>query len=217
MELFIKNMVCRRCILAVQEKLAALGIRYLGVQLGEVQLVEPLDAATFDALRSALLELGFELLDDKKSGIIAKIKSTIIEYVHGADDSLRTRKLSALLAGKLGLEYNYLSALFSSVEGITIEKYAILQRVERVKELISYGERNLNEIAFDLGYSSVQHLSQQFKKVTGMTASEFRALRVHAEKANHAEKAEYADPEVSGAEKNTNKKGTVQRRNLDEV
>ncbi|RYY92088.1 MAG: AraC family transcriptional regulator [Chitinophagaceae bacterium] len=175
MELVIKNMVCRRCVLMVQERLAALQIPYLSVALGSVQLAAPIDAAKLEALRALLAEIGFEVLDDRKSALVAQVKSSIIDYVHN-DAELRQRKLSSVLSDRLGLEYPYLSGLFSSVEGITIEQYAILQRVERAKELLSYRERSLTDIAYDLGYSSVAHLSQQFKKVTGMTVSEFKKL-----------------------------------------
>ncbi|RYY83517.1 MAG: AraC family transcriptional regulator [Chitinophagaceae bacterium] len=175
MELLVKNMVCHRCVLVLQQQLAASGIPYLSVALGSVQLAAPISEQQREALRTSLQELGFDLLDDQRSTLVARIKSAIIEYVRG-DEQLRQRKLSALLGERLQRDYAYLSSLFSSVEGITIEQYAILQRVELVKELLSYRERSLTEISYELGYSSVAHLSLQFKKITGMTPSQFKQL-----------------------------------------
>lgn len=174
MELFVKNMVCNRCVAMVKGKLEALGIDYSSVELGEIKLRNEISRAQADSLKHELHTLGFELLDDRKASIVAQIKSAIVKYVHGDDDAERNHKLSVLLAGKLGMEYNYLSSVFSSVEGITIEKYMILQKVERVKELLAYDELSIQEIAGKLGYSSVQHLSQQFKKLTGLTPSQFK-------------------------------------------
>lgn len=173
MELFIKNMVCNRCIMIVKQRLTALAIDYSSVELGEVKLNNPINDEQFTALKNDLHNLGFELLDDRKASLVTQIKSCIIRYIHD-DDAEMNKKLSVLLSEKLGVDYNYLSALFSSVEGITVEKYVILQRIERVKELLEYNELNLNEIADKLFYSSVQHLSQQFKKVTGLTPSQYK-------------------------------------------
>lgn len=176
MFLYVKNMVCDRCIMAVRQELDTLELPYKHVQLGEVELVGQAGPAQLEAFSAKLAALGFELLDDKKSRIVEKIKTTIVSLIHRNGDELNL-KLSAILEDKLGLEYPYLSSLFSSVEGITIEKYTILQRIEKVKELLVYDELSLAGIADQLGYSSVQHLSQQFKKVTGFTASEFRRLK----------------------------------------
>lgn len=172
MELFVKNMVCDRCIMTVKRKLESLGIDYSNVELGEISTKGDISQEKISALRHELNTLGFELLDDRKSSIVSQIKSAIVKFVHGDDE--KNIKLSALLSDKLGMDYNYLSSIFSSVEGITIEKYVILQRVERVKELLAYDELSVNEISGTLGYSSVQHLSQQFKKVTGLTPSQFK-------------------------------------------
>src|SRR5215210_4253245 len=169
MELFIKNMVCDRCILMVKQRLTALSIDYTKVELGEIGLNKPLTDEQLLALKDELLQLGFELMDDRKASLVTQIKSCIIKYIHCDDDAVMNKKLSVLLSEKLKTDYNYLSALFSSIEGITIEKYVILQRIERAKELLAYNELSLNEIADKLCYSSVQHLSQQFKKVTGLT------------------------------------------------
>lgn len=169
-------MVCERCIMAVRQELQQLGLAYHNVQLGEIELTEVPDPQQLTDLSHALSAIGFELLDDKKARTVEKIKTTIVSLIHRNNDEFNL-KLSALLEEKLGLDYAYLSTLFSSVEGITIEKYAILQRIEKVKELLVYDELSLGEIADRLGYSSVQHLSLQFKKITGLTASQFRNLK----------------------------------------
>ena len=175
--LYIKNMVCDRCIMAVQQQLRHAGLSYSNIHLGEVILTSTPSREQLDRLKQGLLDIGFELLDDKKSRIVEQIKNNIIQLIHGNKETEFNLKLSALLAEKMQLEYHYLSALFSSVEGITIEKYAILQRIEKVKELLMYDEKSLSEIADELGYSSVQHLSQQFKKITGLTPSHFKQLK----------------------------------------
>jgi YesN/AraC family two-component response regulator len=174
MELFIKNMVCDRCILVVRQQLDALSIEYTTIELGEVKLQKLITQDQFLSLKDRLHLLGFELLDDRKASLTTQIKSAIIRYIHCEDTTEMNKKLSVLLEEKLGVDYNYLSALFSSLEGITIEKYVILQRIERVKELLDYNEMSLNEIADKLCYSSVQHLSQQFKKVTGLTPFQYK-------------------------------------------
>lgn len=176
MLLHVKNMVCDRCIMVVRQHLDTLGLPYKNIQLGQLELAEEASTAQLQALEDKLAGDGFELLDDKKSKIVERIKTAIISLVHGKEAEESNLKLSAMLEQKLGMDYHYLSTLFSSVEGITIEKYAILQRIEKVKELLMYDEKNLSEIAWELGYSSVQHLSQQFKKVTGLTPSHFKQL-----------------------------------------
>ena len=181
MQLYIRNMVCDRCLMAVRQVLIDEGIEYRHLQLGEVELSAEPSAEQLERLSARLKFLGFELLDDKKSRIVEKIKLTIISIIHQSDDELNL-KLSAMLTDKLGMDYHYLSTLFSSVEGITIEKYTILQRIEKVKELMMYNEMTLSQIAFDLGYSSVQHLSQQFKKITGLTPTQFRELKENTRK-----------------------------------
>jgi AraC family transcriptional regulator len=174
MVLFVKNMVCNRCIMVVEQRLKTLPLPYEKVELGEISLPEPPTDSQFNLLKEDLHSLGFELLDDRKASLVSQIKSCIIKYIHGDDETVLNRKLSAVLADKLNADYNYLSSLFSSVEGITIEKYVILQRIERAKELLAYNELTLNEIADKLYYSSVQHLSQQFKKITGLTPSQYK-------------------------------------------
>lgn len=174
MVLYVKNMVCNRCILMVQQRLAALSLFYEKVELGEISLATPPTDEQFNLLKKELHLLGFELLDDRKASIVSQVKSCIIKYIHGDDETVLNKKLSVLLSEKLHTDYNYLSSLFSSIEGITIEKYVILQRIERAKELLAYNELSLNEIADKLCYSSVQHLSQQFKKITGVTPSGYK-------------------------------------------
>lgn len=180
--LHIKNMVCDRCVMVVRQQFDQLQLAYNNIQLGQVELKEQPDAEQLEQLRSLLEQHGFELLDDKKAKIVERIKTTIVSLIHGKDADEFNLKLSAMLEEKLGLDYHYLSSLFSSVEGITVEKYAILQRIEKVKELLMYDEKSLSEIAFEMGYSSTQHLSQQFKKVTGLTPSHFKQLKENKRK-----------------------------------
>lgn len=180
--LHIKNMVCDRCIMVVKEVFINSGLPLSKIQLGQVELKEEPDPRQLEILRIRLHELGFELLDDKKSKIVDRIKTVIVSLIHGNSDEEFNLKLSALLEEKLGVDYHYLSTLFSSVEGITIERYAILQRIEKVKELLMYDEKSLSEIAYEMGYSSVQHLSQQFKKITGLTPSHFKQLKENKRK-----------------------------------
>ncbi len=181
MHLYIKNMVCDRCIMAVGHALDEEHLPYKNLQLGEVELMQEAGPEQLAKLSEKLLGLGFELLDDKKSMLVEKIKTVIVSLIHGSEEGFNL-KLSALLEEKLKVDYHYLTTLFSSVEGLTIEKYAILQRIEKVKELLMYDEMSLSEMADQMGYSSVQHLSQQFKKVTGLTPSMFRELKENRRK-----------------------------------
>ena len=176
MKLHIKNMVCSRCILVVKSELEKFGLQTVSVGLGEVEILEELGKAELGKLNEKLLEFGFELLDDKKSRIIEKVKNLIVDLVHSKDNELKTN-LSQYIAAHIGQDYNYISNLFSQNESTTIENYYALQKVERVKELIVYDELNLNEIADQLNYSSASHLSRQFKKVTGLTPSFFKSLK----------------------------------------
>ncbi|WP_185247984.1 AraC family transcriptional regulator [Chryseobacterium bernardetii] len=174
--LFIKNMVCNRCIMVVQNELEKLGLGIKNIKLGEVTLTQEITPAKKNALVKTLEPLGFEIIDDKKGRIIEKIKNIIIDLVHHQDSDVKTN-LSDVLSDKLHHDYNYLSNLFSEVEGTTIEKYFIAQKVEKVKELLVYDELSLSEIAFRLNYSSVAYLSNQFKKVTGLTPSHFKQIK----------------------------------------
>ncbi|HSD13172.1 MAG TPA: AraC family transcriptional regulator [Flavobacterium sp.] len=175
MKVYVKNMVCHRCILAVETILDNLNLNFKGVILGEIEFQDPLDGVNKAKLSHELQSVGFELIDDKKNQLIERIKSSIITHIHH-DKELIKINLSDFLASELGYEYNYLSNLFSEVEGTTIEKYVILQKIEKVKELIVYDELSLKEIASQLGYSSVAYLSNQFKKVTGLTPSHFKSI-----------------------------------------
>ena len=174
--LFIKNMVCNRCIMAVQNELDKLGLEAKDVKLGEVTLDKELTPEEKTNLESVLIPLGFEVIDDKKSRVIEKIKNIIIDLVHYQDNDTKNN-LSDVLSSKLHHDYNYLSNLFSEIEGTTIEKYFIAQKIEKVKELLVYDELSLSEIAFRLNYSSVAYLSNQFKKVTGLTPSHFKQIK----------------------------------------
>lgn len=175
--LFIKNMVCDRCVLVVQQQLDQMGLPAVSIRMGEVELAAQPSPEQLDTLRANLQSLGFELLDNRKSTIVERTKNAIIQLIHHHQGEPDNRKLSVLLEEKLGIDYHQLTTLFSSVEGVTIEKYAILQRIEKAKELLMYDEQSLSQIADQLGYSSVQHLSQQFKKVTGLTPSHFKQLK----------------------------------------
>lgn len=173
--LHVKNMVCNRCISAVLDELDKLGIIAQNVRLGEIVLDEALEDKQKEALGKRLVELGFMLIDDRKSQIISQIKGVIIELVHHKEGEVNMN-LSDLLRQELKHEYNYLSNLFSEIEGTTIEKYFIAQKIEKVKELLVYDELSLSEIAYQLNYSSVAYLSNQFKKVTGLTPSHFKKV-----------------------------------------
>ena len=170
-------MVCDRCILVVKNQLNELNFKPLSVELGEVDFGDSeLDSNQIDQIRNKIEPLGFELLNDKTSQLIDKIKTLIIELVHKRNEPLQI-KFSEYLKEHFNYDYNYLSNLFSSVEGATIEHYLIQQKIERAKELLSYEELNLNEISYKLGYRSVAHLSTQFKKITGISPTHFRKLK----------------------------------------
>lgn len=168
-------MVCNRCIMVVQNELDKLGLNVKNIKLGEVTLDKELTLEEKNKLDNALIPLGFELIDDKKSRVIEKVKNIIIALVHHQNSDTKTN-LSDTLSSKLHHDYNYLSNLFSEVEGTTIEKYFIAQKIEKVKELLVYDELSLSEIAFRLNYSSVAYLSNQFKKVTGLSPSHFKKI-----------------------------------------
>ena len=169
-------MVCNRCILVVQNELDKLGIEATNIKLGEITLEKDLTTAEREALENVLDPLGFQVIDDKKSRMIEKIKNVIIDLVHHQDNDAKTN-LSDVLSDALHHDYNYLSNLFSDIEGTTIEKYFIAQKVEKIKELLVYDELSLSEIADRMNYSSVAYLSNQFKKVTGLTPSHFKQIR----------------------------------------
>lgn len=176
--LYIKNMVCNRCIRAVNDAFENVGLHPVKVSLGEVVLQEDeLTPPVRSTLDTKLKTLGFERIDDKRSRLIEKIKNFVIRTIHNERGIDLKFNWSVVLSEELHYDYNYLSNLFSSVEGITLEQYIIRQKIERVKELLFYDQLNLSEIAHLLAYSSVQHLSTQFKKITGHTPSAFKKLR----------------------------------------
>jgi AraC-like DNA-binding protein len=175
--LFIKNMVCNRCIKVVREELEKLGLKVEKVILGEALISTDNLKPYLPKIKEMLENNGFELIDDKQAKVIENIKIAVIDMIHYKNKNDSTINISKYLADKLGMSYQYLSTLFSSMEGITIEKYIINQKIEKVKELLIYDELTLSEISYKLNYSSVQHLSNQFKKITGFTPTEFKRLK----------------------------------------
>ncbi|WP_255578591.1 AraC family transcriptional regulator [Chitinophaga sp. sic0106] len=173
-ELYIKNMVCPRCIKVVKSLLEAEGLEIAKMELGKASVKGDIDAEQLNRLIPALQEEGFLLIDDKKQQLVAAIKSIIVDTVHYTDLDEMKENFSSLLSTRLQKDYHLLSSLFSELEGTTIEQYIIQQKIEKVKELLRYNELSLSEISYKLGYSSVAHLSAQFKKVTGLTPSQFR-------------------------------------------
>ncbi len=169
-------MVSARCKMKVKAELKKLGLHFITIDLGEVEIMESITKVQTEQIKVALLKSGLELMDDKNAMLIEKIKNVIIEMVHHSDE-LPKVNFSNFLSEKLKYDYTYLSNLFSETEGTTIEHFILLHKIERVKELIIYGELNLTEIAFKLHYSSVSHLSNQFKKITGLTPSFFKSLK----------------------------------------
>jgi AraC-like DNA-binding protein len=176
LRLYIKNMVCIRCKMVVKSELERLGLKYSVIELGEAEINSDISDDTKAKLDAALQKQGLELMDDRKSMLIEKIKTVIIELIHYSDYPLKIN-LSDYLTSKINYDYTYLANLFSEVQGTTIEHFFIYHKIERVKELLVYDELNLKEIAYKLHYSSVAHLSNQFKKVTGLTPSHFKQLK----------------------------------------
>lgn len=176
MKLYIKNMVCNRCKMVVKSEFDKLGYHTTAVELGEVEIKNELTEIEKQNLNIALQKFGFNLIDDKKSRLIERVKTLVVELVHYNNNDLKTN-LSDYISSRLNHDYNYISNLFSDVEGTTIEKYFIAQKIEKVKELLVYDELSLSEIAFKLNYSSVAYLSNQFKKVTGLSPSHFRNIK----------------------------------------
>jgi len=176
MKLYIKYMVSNRCKMAVKEELKKLGLHFIVVDLGEVEIMETITASQRESLKTSLIDSGLELMDDKRAVLIEKIKNTIIEMVHHSDEMIKTN-FSDYLSAKLNHDYTYLANLFSEVQGTTIEHFIINHKIERIKELIIYDELNITEIAWKMNYSSVAHLSNQFKKVTGLSPTHFKQLK----------------------------------------
>ena len=181
MTLYIKNMVCPRCITSVKEVFESEGVVTSAIRLGEVDVEGSIDDKSKHSIQDKLKALGFELLEDTNSALITQIKAIIVDEIHHHEEKSNVN-FSTLIAEKTNHDYSSLSKLFSSVEGVTIEKYILHQRIEKVKELIHYNQLTLSEIAFQLNYSSVAHLSSQFKKETGMTPSAFKKLNINDRK-----------------------------------
>ena len=169
-------MVSLRCKMIVKEQLKKLGLHFVVVDLGEVDVMEDISEEEREQLRIGLQQYGLELMDDKRAVLIEKIKNVIIEMIHYSEDAPKTN-YSIYISEKLKFDYTYLSNIFSEVKGITIQQFIIVHKIERVKELLLYGELNLSEISYMMNYSSVAHLSNQFKKVTGLTPSAFKQLK----------------------------------------
>ena len=179
MDLYIKNMVSLRCKMVVKFELEKLGLHCTLLEYGKVNVVGFLSFEQLSGIRLALLRSGLELIDSKKNILVEKIKHVVIEMVHHSDDQLKTN-FSNFLSARLNLDYTYLANIFSEVQGTTIENFIILNKIYRVNELIGYNELNLTEISLKMHYSSVAHLSTQFKKVTGVTPSHFKHYGVNS-------------------------------------
>jgi len=176
MELYIKYMVSLRCKMMVKKELKKLGLKYVVVELGMVEILEDITTELREQLKKNLLKSGLELLDDKKSILIERIKNVIFEMIHYTDE-LPKENYSDFISDKLGYDYTYLANTFSEVKGITIQQFIIINKIEKVKELLLYDELNLKEISYKLHYSSAAHLSNQFKKVTGLSPSFYKQLK----------------------------------------
>jgi AraC-like DNA-binding protein len=176
MKIYIKNMVSNTCKLVVKDALNKLNLHYIFINLGEVEIMENISKNQREELKAYLQKMGLELTNDKKTILIEKVKDTIVEMIHYADDMIKVN-FSDYLSEKLNYDYTYLSNLFSEVQGTNIQNFVLLLKVERVKELITYDELTISEIAYKMNYSSVAHLSNQFKKVTGFSPTYFKHLR----------------------------------------
>ena len=174
-KLLIKNMVCQRCVMTVKDILHKNAIPFENVSLGEVDLTRKLSDDELKELQTSLNKVGFELIETRVNKIVEEIKQRILEYLAMGMDS-QNIKLSSFITQKINYDYSYLSDLFSSIEGKTIEQFFILQRIEKVKELIVYDQLSLTEISYQTGFSSVHHLSAQFKKITGLSPSHFKKI-----------------------------------------
>ena len=177
MKLYIKNMVSVRCKMIVKQELQKLGLHFIIVELGEVEIMETILGEQLEQVKIALLQTGLELMDGKRSVLIEKIKNAIVEMVHHNNELIKIN-FSDYLSEKLNHDYTYLANLFSEVQGTTIEQFIISHKIERIKELIIYDELTITEIAWKMNYNSVAHLSNQFKKVTGLSPSHFKQLKV---------------------------------------
>lgn len=176
MKLFIQNMVSLRCKILVKAEMDKLNIKYKTVELGEVVLLKPITLVKKEKLKIQLHKSGLEIMDDKKAMLLEKIKNIVVEMVHYSEEIPKVN-FSTFLSDKLHIDYHTLSDFFSKTKGITIEHFIILHKIERVKELIIYDELSLTEISYIMHYSSVSHLSKQFKQITGLTPSYFKQLK----------------------------------------
>lgn len=176
MKLFIKYMVSQRCKMVVKEELKKMGLHYMVVDLGEVEIMETLQDTQWQTLKKALMVSGLELMDDKRTILIEKIIHVIMEMIHVSEE-LPVVNYSKHISDKLNYDYTYLSNLFTEIKGITIQQFIILHKIEKIKELIIYDEFNITEIAWKMNYSSVAHLSNQFKKITGFSPTHFKQLK----------------------------------------
>ncbi|MBC8033179.1 MAG: helix-turn-helix transcriptional regulator [Chitinophagaceae bacterium] len=171
-------MVCGRCVMVVAQIFSQEGVHLTSIKLGEVEITGDLPSEKATILSQRLKEVGFEILSDEKTKMVEKIKNIVVQSIH-EEEVAEKGNFSDMLSRSIHKDYSYLSKLFSEMEGITIEKYIIQQKIEKVKELLVYGEQNLSEIAYAMGYSSVAHLSAQFKKTTGFNPTTFRKLKDH--------------------------------------
>ena len=176
MKLYIKYMVSKRCKIIVKEALKMLGLHFIFVDLGEIEIMEKITDSQWIQLKAALLRTGLELMDDKKATLIEKIKAVVIEMIHYSE-VLPNINYSDFISEKLQHDYTYLSNIFSEMKGITIQQFIIVHKIERIKELIIYDKLSISEIAWKLNYSSTAHLSNQFKKITGLTPSHYKSLK----------------------------------------
>ncbi len=175
-QITVKNMVCNRCIKVIHQELTAQNFEIKSISMGSVVFNQELTEVDKKRIRSVLKKEGFELLEDKENQIINEIKTLIIESVHYKKEKLLYQNFSDFIADSIGMNYPYLSKLFSQINGKTIEQFIIEQKIEKVKELLKYDELTLSQISYELNYSSPQHLSRQFKQITGMTPSAFKKI-----------------------------------------
>lgn len=180
--LYVKNMVCDRCIMIVKQLLENFGFKVKAISLGKIDVEPEPNADQLKDISASFQGLGFELMDKEKDQLVEQIKNQVIDLVHYSDLTGLHQNVTQLIAEKLNKDYAYLSRQFSDAEGLTIEKYIIQQKIEKVKELLEYGELNLNEIAYKMGYSSSAHLSTQFKSVTGLTPSKYKNATINDRK-----------------------------------
>lgn len=182
MLLYVKNMVCDRCIMIVKQQLEGLGLKVNEISLGRIAVEPTPNENQLHDLTASLQALGFEVIEKQKDQLVEQIKIQVIDLIHYSDLNELTESLTQVIADKLNKDYAYLSRQFSESEGLTIEKYIIQQKIEKVKELLEYGELNLNEIAYKLGYSSSAHLSTQFKSIIGITPSKYKIATLNSRK-----------------------------------